>query len=501
MSSIKVRMALVSVADKTGLSELAECLARNGIGILSTGGTAKALREGGFDVTDVSEVTGSKEAFGGRVKTLDPRLLGAILFDRDSEVQQAELAELGSVPIDLVVVNFYDFARAAREGKDLAELVESIDIGGPTMVRSAAKNHRHVAVATSPAEYPGLIDALDESGGSVERKHAESLAARAFSVTADYERTISDAFAEIVGTEGGGVIGLRYGENPHQAGYATVGGKGLRMVGGPPFSYNNLQDAVFASRAVAEHERPTCAIVKHAIPCGVASADSIAEAYRKALAADPRSAYGGIVAGNVPLDKVALGEIKKTFYEVLVFPEYDDDAALALIDSKRLRSIEGLVGLAGDLDGRTLGELRLEEDRDVRSVTAGELTVAGKRKPTDSEIEELLFAWRVAKHVRSNAVVVCRDMMTVGIGAGQTSRVEAAEIAVMRAGAKGHDTKGSVAASDAFFPFADGIAPLASAGVTAVISPGGSRRDPEVIAAADEAGIAMVFTGVRHFSH
>lgn len=501
MSSFKVRMALVSVADKTGLSDLAECLARNGIGILSTGGTAKALREGGFEVTDVSEVTGSKEAFGGRVKTLDPRLLGAVLFDRDSEVQQAELAELGSVPIDLVVVNFYDFAGAAREGKEMAELVESIDIGGPTMVRSAAKNHRHVAVATSPADYPELIGMLDGSGGHVDRELAASLAARAFAATAAYERTISGTVAEMVGTEARGAIGLRYGENPHQAGSATVGGKGLRMVGGAPLSYNNLQDAAFASRAVAEHERPACAIVKHAIPCGVASADSIAEAYRKALSADPTSAYGGVVAGNGPLDEATLEEIKKTFFELLVFPEYDEGAELALAESKRLRSIEGLVGLGGGPDGRTLGELRLEEERDVRSVTKDELSVAGKRKPTDSETEELLFAWRVVKHVRSNAVVVCRGMMTLGIGAGQTSRVEAAEIAVMRAGAKGHDLKGSVAASDAFFPFADGIAPLASAGVTAVISPGGSKRDPEVVAAADEAGIAMVFTGVRHFSH
>ena len=507
-------MALLSVANKDGIVDLASCLERNEIGILSTGGTAATLREAGIAVTDVAEVTGRRVAFGGRVKTLDQRLLGAILFDRDDESQQAELAEMGTVPIDMVVVNFYDFAKAASKGVPMSELVESVDIGGPTMVRSAAKNHRHVAVVVDPLDYPRLVKALDAGNGELSREELAALASKAFAVTTEYDAGIASVFAARADLGGeqeltppsfpghqGRELALRYGENPHQSAVARVQEPGIRQVGGAPLSYNNLQDAAFAWRAVVEHDRPTCAIVKHAVPCGVASAGSVRDAYERALAADPVSAYGGVVACNGKMDRQTLKSIRKSFYEVIVFPEYVEDVIEELRQAKRLRSIMGGLGTEDGMDGRTLGGLCLSQERDTRTVRAEDLKVVSKASLPTEMVEDLLFAWRVVKHVRSNAIVIARDGRTLGIGGGQTSRVEAAALAVSRAKAKGHDISGAVVASDAFFPFADGLEPLVEGKVAAVIQPGGSKRDKEVIEAADRAGIVMAFTGVRHFSH
>ena len=494
---VRIRMALLSVSDKTGIEGLAKCLVRNEIGIVSTGGTAKALKKAGMEVTDVSEMTGKKESFGGRVKTLDQSLLGSILFDRTSERQAAELAEMGMVPIDLVVVNFYDFQKASSESSSMEEIVESIDIGGPTMVRSAAKNHRHVAVVVDPGDYPRIVKLLDDGKGVIAQEELSPLAAKAFATTAAYEDTIAVCFAE----RGDGKEKLRYGENPHQKAAVVHGASTLVQIGGAELSYNNLQDAIFAWRAVSEHERPACVIVKHAIPCAVATADTLAEAYEKAHGADPVSAYGGVVATNVEMDADTLVNLRKTFFELIVCPSYSNEATEILSGMKRLRSLVGPLAEKSGWDSRVYGGIGLCQEQDRHVVGPGDLDVVTKAQPDKAMVGEMLFALKVVKHVRSNAIAITKGQRTIGLGAGQTSRVDAVKIAVARASERGFGTSEAIAASDAFFPFADGIEPLAKAKIAGIVQPGGSRRDKEVIKAANDAGIVMAFTGVRHFSH
>ena len=507
---IKIRRALVSVADKRGLDNLVPCLVRHGVEIIATGGTARTVRELGFEVTEVAAVTGVAEAMAGRFKTLHPAIIAAILHDRDEPGQEQELAALGGTSIDLVIVNFYPFQAHSAGVKSMAELVELIDIGGPTMVRSAAKNHRHVVVAVDHEDYLGLIQELDDNAGTVSRVTAAQLAAKAFMHTASYDaviakRLVSDSQlakpnSMTVRTFTHGRK-LRYGENPHQQAQAYIGRAELGQLSGEELSYNNIHDATQAWRAVAEHSRPACAIVKHAVPCGVAVADNLAQAFTNALASDPVSAYGGVVACNRQLDLPTLKLIRKVFFEVLVCESYNEEAKQALSLLQRLKAITGPLGVDDNEDGKLLGGIALLQERDTRTISTTDLHQVTARVATAFEMEQLLFAWRVVKHTKSNAIVIANNYMTLGVGAGQTSRVEAAAIAISRAQTKGHTTVAAVAAADGFFPFPDGLETLTKAGISAVIQPGGSKRDPEVIAAADAAGIAMVVTGVRHFSH
>ena len=515
---MKIRRALLSVSDKTGIVELAKALLTQGVEILSTGGTAQLLRLNGVVVTEVSEHTGFPEMMEGRVKTLHPKVHGGILARRDRPDHLRAMEEHGIPPIDMVVVNLYPFAQTvAKPNVTMDDAIENIDIGGPAMVRAAAKNHAFVAVVTDPADYREVVRKL--KSGELDDETRYLLAAKAFSHTAEYDGMISNwltardskgkarAFPERLNVQMRLAQTLRYGENPHQAAAFYVerdpprGSLArLRQVQGKELSYNNIADADAAWECCRSFDVPACVIVKHANPCGVAMAETPLAAYRNAFLTDPTSAFGGIIAFNRPVDGPTAAEVAKQFVEVVIAPAYDE-AALTVFKAKqnvRLLAIE----LARDLnrlDMKRVGGGLLTQTADDFDVS--ELRIVTKRDPTKSEMNDLVFAFRVAKFVKSNAIVFCRHGRTLGVGAGQMSRVDSTRIAAIKAKKAGLSLRGSVVASDAFFPFRDGLDVVATAGARAVIQPGGSVRDAEVIAAADEHGIAMVFTGMRHFRH
>ena len=529
MNDVKIARALLSVSDKTGLAELGRALARHGIELVSTGGTAKALRETGLEVRDVSALTGFPEMMDGRVKTLHPVVHGGLLAVRDDPDHVSAMEAHGIGAIDLVVVNLYPFAETVARGAARDAVVENIDIGGPSMVRSAAKNHAFVAIVTDPADYSELIAALEASGGTTSPDLRRRLAAKAFAATAAYDSAIAQWFAFAdqgqmfpetlpLAMRLGGA--LRYGENPHQhaalylpAGPASRGVAQAEQVQGKELSYNNYNDADAALELAAEFRDagPACVIVKHANPCGVALGADLLGAYREALACDPVSAFGGIVAVNAPLDAAAAEAITAIFTEVVIAPDADEAARAIFARKKNLRLL--LSGPLGDpgrpgLALKSIAGGYLVQSRDNGRIAPDELKLVTKRAPTERERADCLFAWSVAKHVKSNAIVYAKDGATAGIGAGQMNRLESARIAAWKArdaaekaGWPEPRTIGSAVASDAFFPFADGLLAAVEAGATAVIQPGGSIRDEEVIAAADEAGLAMLFTGMRHFRH
>lgn len=525
MDQVKITRALVSVSDKSGLLELAACLQRHGVEILSTGGTAKALRDAGHRVVEVCDHTGFPEIMDGRVKTLHPKIHGGLLARRDLPEHVQAMKTHAIAPIDLLVVNLYPFEATIAKGADFETAIENIDIGGPAMIRAAAKNHDAVAVVVDAEDYTALIAEMDATGGATRRATRRRLAADAYARTGAYDAAISRWFAAqngdawprrlVVAGERHEV--LRYGENPHQRAAFYTGGTprpGIataRQLQGKELSYNNYNDTDAAFEAVAEFADTACVIVKHANPCGVALGASPREAYLKALACDPVSAFGGIIALNRALDAETAGEIAKLFVEVIVAPAADAEAQAIIAARKNLR----LLVTGGMPDPRATGLAikslaggLLVQDRDAGRVAAAELKIVTKRAPGDAELRDLLFAFAVAKHVKSNAIVYARDGATVGIGAGQMSRIDSSRIAAWKAaeyaqqaGEAQSRAIGSVVASDAFFPFADGLIAAAEAGVTAVIQPGGSIRDADVIAAAEERNLAMVFTGMRHFRH
>ena len=523
-----VRRALLSVSDKTGLAEFARALSGRGIELVSTGGTAKALKAEGLAVTDVSAVTGFPEIMDGRVKTLHPKIHGGLLADRGNPDHEKALTQQAIAPFELLVVNLYPFEAVTQKGARWDEAIENIDIGGPAMIRAAAKNHESLAVIVDPADYAALLAELDAHRGAVSDKARKRFAAKAFARTASYDAAIAQWFARELeepapdyAAMGGRLIQkLRYGENPHQKaafykspelreGVATA-----TQLQGKELSYNNINDTDAAFECVAEFDKPgvaACVIVKHANPCGVALGSSLADAYLKALACDPVSAFGGIIAFNRPIDVQAAEEIVKIFTEVIIAPGASEAAQQIIAEKKNLRLLvtKGLPDpKAPGLLFKTVAGGFLLQSRDQGHVEAGDLKVVTRRAPTPEELADLQFAFTVAKHVKSNAIVYAKGGATVGIGAGQMSRVDSTRIAAAKsveaakaAGKAEPLAKGAVVASDAFFPFADGLIAAAEAGVTAVIQPGGSVRDGDVIKAADERGLAMVFTGLRHFRH
>jgi len=525
---LAVKRALISVSDKTGLIEFATALAALNVDLVSTGGTAAALRNAGLTVKDVSDVTKFPEMMDGRVKTLHPAIHGGLLALRDLPAHAKALAEHGIPPIDLLVVNLYPFEETVARKAAFGTTIENIDIGGPALIRAAAKNHGYVAVATEPADYGAILSALKANGGTTTLTLRKSLAAKAFARTSAYDAAIATWFAAELGDAAparrifAGTLkqALRYGENPHQSAalYLTDPAEPsvarARQIQGKELSYNNINDTDAAFQLVSEFAADSCAaiaIIKHANPCGVARGRSLEEAYAAALACDPVSAFGGIIAANRALDAAAAHAITGIFTEVIVAPDANEEARAIIARKKNLRLL--LTGSLADpsasgLTVRSVAGGLLVQARDNGRVTAGDLKVVTKRQPSDAEIADLLFAFTVAKHVKSNAIVYARNGATVGIGAGQMSRVDSSRIAALKAedAARAANieisaARGSVVASDAFFPFADGLLAAASAGATAVIQPGGSMRDDEVIAAADEAGLAMVLTGMRHFRH
>ena len=522
-----VRRALLSVSDKSGLADFAKGLAKHGVALISTGGTAKALREAGLAVTDVSEVTGFPEMMDGRVKTLHPKVHGGLLGLRDKHA--AAMKEHGIEGIDLVVCNLYPFEATVAKGAPFEEIIENIDIGGPAMLRSAAKNHAWVTVIVDPEDYAPVLAELDANGGATTLALRRKLAQTAYARTAAYDAAVSNWFATQLEDKapprrrafaGSLRQSLRYGENPHQdaAFYVTgekrCGVSTAEQLQGKELSYNNIGDTDAAYELIAEFDpvaHAACAIIKHANPCGVALAGSPKEAYEKALACDPVSAFGGIVAFNRTLDGATAELISKLFTEVIIAPDADADARRVLAAKKGLRLL-----VAGGLPDPTTAGLTfksvsgglLVQTRDNGRVGRAELQIVTKRQPTEAEIADMLFAFTVGKHVKSNTIVFAKGLVTAGVGAGQMSRVDSARIAAekARAAAKAAGwpepmTKGSAAASDAFFPFPDGLLEIAEAGATSVIQPGGSIRDKDVIAAADQAGLTMAFTGMRHFRH
>jgi phosphoribosylaminoimidazolecarboxamide formyltransferase/IMP cyclohydrolase len=509
---VTIRRALLSVTDKTGLAELARALEERGVELVASGGTAAAIRAAGCAVTTVEEVTRFPEMLGGRVKTLHPALHAGILADRGQASHVDDLEKHDLRPIDLLVVNFYDFESASR---DEALPIEAIDIGGPTLARAGAKNHAWVTVLTDPAEYAPFLAAL--RAGGVDAAFRRAAAVRTFARVAEYDREIAARFAAVGGAGGWPdvwvrhrvrvPIDLRYGENPHQA--AAVyrddppwGLGSLRQVAGVELSFNNLLDADAAVALVNDlGDGPACALIKHNNPCGVASGRTAAEAFRAALACDPVSAFGGIAAFNVPLDAEAAAAIGDLFLEVLCAPLLPPESRVLLANKKRLRLLEVPAASRRSLDERLLHGLLLVQEPDAGWPEEAELRLATQRAAAADEIADLCFLLRVAKHVKSNAIVVGKGRRTLGIGAGQMSRVDSCELAVRKAAAAGLDLAGSAAASDAFFPFPDGVQRLAEAGVRAIVQPGGSKRDDEVVAAADRLGLAMYFSGRRHFRH
>ena len=524
---VKIKRALLSVSDKNGLIEFAKELSAHGVEILSTGGTAKAIKEAGVDVKDVSDHTGFPEMMDGRVKTLHPKVHGGILARRSNEshVQAQKDHDIGD--IDLVVVNLYPFAETVASGADYETCIENIDIGGPAMIRSAAKNHEFVTIITDPQDYNDVLEDMRAHNGATTYRLRQKLAANAYALSATYDSNISSWFATHVKSDNyprrisfSGTLKqqLRYGENPHQSaalyivdGSVRPGAARATQVQGKELSYNNINDTDAAFELVAEFDDPTVAIIKHANPCGVATGKNVLEAYERALLCDPVSAFGGIIALNRTLNAETAKQIIKTFSEVIIAPDVEAAALDILKDKKNVRVLT-----TGSMPNvhekrrmvtRVAGGL-LVQDNDHGVVTRDSLKVVSEREPTEEEFRDMLFAFKVAKHVKSNAIIYAKNNATVGIGAGQMNRLDSSRIAALKAKeaseAAGLDeslAKGSVVASDAFFPFADGLIAAAEAGVTAVIQPGGSIRDEEVIQAADERGLAMVYTGMRHFKH
>ncbi|HKN16723.1 MAG TPA: bifunctional phosphoribosylaminoimidazolecarboxamide formyltransferase/IMP cyclohydrolase [Candidatus Sulfotelmatobacter sp.] len=519
-SSSQIQRAILSVTDKTGLVEFARKLTGLSIELISTGGTAKRLRDSGIAVKDISELTGFPEMLDGRVKTLHPKVHGGILHRRENAVHRAAVAEHGIQPIDMVVVNLYAFEKtAAKPGVAFEELIENIDIGGPSMIRSAAKNFRDVAVVTSPSDYPAIAEELARSNVVLSLETKWRLAQKAFAMTAAYDSAIAstleripdiksfqlsenESFPQTLRLSFQKTLDLRYGENPHQkaAMYSDGSGVGVanaRQLQGKELSYNNIVDLQAAWDLAQEFDEPVCAIIKHTNPAGTATGKTLAEAYKRALECDPVSAFGGVIGVNRPIDGDAAEEMHKLFLEVIAAPAFDGEAKARFAVKKNLR----LVQVAPASQKWTLKNVSggiLLQDADVRPLQDIDLKVVTQRAPTPEETRAMLFAWKVCKHVKSNAIVYARDGQTVGVGAGQMSRVDSAKIGAMKAQLP---LQGTVAASDAFFPFPDGVEEIAKAGATAIIQPGGSQRDPEVIAAADRLGLAMLFTGVRHFRH
>ena len=517
----KIQRAILSVTDKTGVVEFARRLAAMKVELVSTGGTAKLLRESGIEVKDVAALTGFPEMLDGRVKTLHPRVHGGILHVRSNPAHRAAVAEHQIPAIDMVVVNLYAFEKtAAKPGVTFDELIENIDIGGPSMIRSAAKNFGDVAVVTSPADYESVAAEMEKSGGSLELTTKWRLAQQAFALTAAYdsaiastlERTdlphgdeepiISDSFPSTLRLRFDKVADLRYGENPHQkaAMYSDGSGRGVasgEQLQGKELSYNNIVDLEAAWELAQEFEEPVCAIIKHTNPCGTATGRTLAEAFKKALEADPVSAFGGVIGVNRVIDAEAAEEMAKLFVEAIAAPDFSAEARSRFAAKKNLRLVKITAAEVRWTLKHVSGGI-LVQDADRRPLTEADLKVASKRPPTAEEMRALLFAWKVCKHVKSNAIVYARDGQSVGVGAGQMSRVDSAKIGAMKAVLP---LKGTVAASDAFFPFPDGVEEIARAGSTAIIQPGGSVKDQEVIEAADRSGLAMVFTGVRHFRH
>ncbi|TWI06083.1 phosphoribosylaminoimidazolecarboxamide formyltransferase/IMP cyclohydrolase [Luteimonas cucumeris] len=518
---LPVRRALLSVSDKTGLIDLAQALSRHGVELLSTGGTAKALRDAGLAVRDVADVTGFPEMMDGRVKTLHPMVHGGLLGR--AGIDDAVMAQHGIAAIDLLVLNLYPFEEVSADpDSSMDDIIENIDIGGPAMLRSAAKNYARVAVATDPAQYAGLVAELDAHDGALSAKTRFALSVAAFNRVAQYDACIGNylssinddgARSEFPAQQNGNfikVMDLRYGENPHQRGafyrdlYPVPGTLATFVqLQGKELSYNNLADADAAWECVRQFQQPACVIVKHANPCGVAQGVACGDAYELAYATDPTSAFGGIIAFNTRLDTATTKVIlDRQFVEVLIAPDYDE---AALDYARKKANVRVLRIPHGDgrnmYDVKRVGSGLLMQSSDNREVARDELKVVTKLAPTAAQLDDLLFAWRIAKFVKSNAIVYAKDQRSIGIGAGQMSRVVSAKIAGLKAEEAGLVVTGSVMASDAFFPFRDGIDAAAAAGIKAVIQPGGSMRDNEVIAAADEHGLAMVFTGVRHFRH
>jgi phosphoribosylaminoimidazolecarboxamide formyltransferase / IMP cyclohydrolase len=528
----QVRRALISVHDKTGVVDLARGLRQLGVEILSTGGTARLLREAGVEVVDVAEATGFPEILDGRVKTLHPKIHGGILARRDTAEHMATLDRHGIRPIDLVVVALYPFAETVARGTGREDAIENIDIGGPSMIRSAAKNHEAVAVVTDPRQYEALLDEMRETGSTLSITTRARLAAEAFRRTAEYDAAIA---AYLAGTRPGGepsglpagverlperldfaagrVMALKYGENPHQAaalyrlaGEPALGLSASSQLCGPELSFNNLLDGSAALALLLEFDEPAAVVIKHTNPCGAAVGASVAEAMRRAKASDPVSIYGGIVAMNRVVDMDVVKELAGILLEILLAPAYEGDALEELRRTKKKCRVLRAPTERRDYP-RAIREVRsvfgglLVQEADLVDLDPGRLRVVSNRPPRDAEMRALRFAWRVAKHAKSNAIVLATAEQVVGVGAGQMNRVDSARLAVMRARELGLETRGTVCASDAFFPFRDGLDVVARAGVTAAIHPGGSLRDEEVIAAANEHGMAMVTTGIRHFKH
>ncbi|WP_324752666.1 bifunctional phosphoribosylaminoimidazolecarboxamide formyltransferase/IMP cyclohydrolase [Roseovarius sp. Pro17] len=523
-----IRRALLSVSDKTGLIDLGRALASQGVELLSTGGSAKALRDAGLDVRDVADVTGFPEMMDGRVKTLHPAVHGGLLALRDNDEHVKAMEQHGIGAIDLLVVNLYPFESTVADGADYDTCIENIDIGGPAMIRAAAKNHGFVNVVVDVEDYGPLLDEMTANDGGTTLAFRQKLAMTAYSRTAAYDSAVSTWMAAQQGdiaprrrTVAGTLAQvLRYGENPHQSasfytdGSARPGVATARQLQGKALSYNNINDTDAAFELASEFataDGPACAIIKHANPCGVARAGTLKEAYMRAFDCDRTSAFGGIIALNQPLDGATAEEIAQIFTEVVIAPGADEDARRIFEAKKNLRLLitEGMADpRAAAQTIRQVSGGYLMQDKDNGHIDASDLKVVTKRQPTDAEMADLLFAWKVAKHVKSNAIVYVKDGATVGVGAGQMSRVDSCRIAARKSqdmadalGLPAPLTQGSVVASDAFFPFADGLLTAAEAGATAVIHPGGSMRDDDVIAAADEAGLAMVLTGMRHFRH
>ncbi|MGA2909130.1 MAG: bifunctional phosphoribosylaminoimidazolecarboxamide formyltransferase/IMP cyclohydrolase [Terracidiphilus sp.] len=518
-----IRRALLSVTDKSGLVEFAQALKSFGVDLISTGGTAKALREAGLAVKDISELTGFPEMLDGRVKTLHPRVHGGLLYIRGNAEHEAAVAAHGILPIDMVVVNLYAFEKtAAQPGVGFGHLIENIDIGGPSMVRSAAKNFDDVAIVTRASDYAALIEELKANGGALTHSTRWRLAKQAFALTAAYDSAIANSLERIAEAPIPAAPAehdlaslpstlrinlplaqvLRYGENPHQraALYADGSGRGIagaRQLQGKELSFNNLVDLDACWELAQEFEEPAVIIVKHTNPCGAATGTTVLDAYQKALACDPVSAYGGVIGINLEVDGTSAEEIAKLFVEAIAAPGFSPEARERFAAKKNLRLVQVRAAEPRPMVKQVSGGLLLQ-DADIGRVTESELKVVTWRPPSAEELRSLLFAWRVCKHVKSNAIVYARNGQTLGVGAGQMSRVDAAKFGAMKAVLP---LKGCVAASDAFFPFPDGLDAVAQAGATAVIQPGGSVRDDEVIAAADKLGLAMVFTGIRHFRH
>jgi len=515
----KIHLAILSVTDKSGIVNFAKALAELGVELVSTGGTAKLLRESGVPVKDISELTGFPEMLDGRVKTLHPKVHGGILHIRSNKEHRAAVSEHGIQPIDMVVVNLYAFEQtASRPGVGFQELVENIDIGGPSMIRSAAKNFHDVAIVTSPTDYQAILDEMRGSQGRLSLETRWRLAKRAFATTAAYDAAIASTleripepnvapgeatgFPEILRVSFNKISDLRYGENPHQRAAMYSDGSGLgianaRQLQGKELSFNNIVDLEAAWELCQEFEQVACAIIKHTNPSGAAIGSSVLEAYQRALETDPVSAFGGVIGINREIDEAAAEEIAKLFVEAVAAPAFSSQAIAKFSAKKNLRLVQVKAAPPRPVLKQVSGGMLLQ-DADVRRLRSEDLKVVSKRKPSEEELQAMLFAWKVCKHVKSNAIVYARNGQTVGVGAGQMSRVDSCKLGAAKAVLP---LKGTVAASDAFFPFPDGVEEIAKAGATAVIQPGGSVRDQEVIAAADRLDLAMILTGVRHFRH